>query len=408
MRRFLPIFFLFAALAANAAVKIVHQPHAQALPGAAALVYDAEGILRRVLHFNYPKGSELTVIFVPKEKPPAPLIRRGAQWYLECFGQDMEHFCSYGELDRLFSAMTVAGYGVTKPKSDAFLPPWITAAFREQLQASKGRERVFRSNRSALSVGALLENPADTDLSAILRLDPVELSPAEEKFYREAARMTLETAGAKHLLRPYLTRCAEGDADAAEKAFEETFSAAQKEKAFRVALFKAGRSWLWRENFPRPAEQLLNELQAFRRAWTLPELDESGKLTGKDLTLPLNEVTPLLARRPDGITQAKLILLRLHEFSSQDNRWFRNRFPKVSILVMNLPKQPELAAELETFLDQAEEQFQWRKKLEAYLMREEEKHTPAQLLFFYSLAEANRPPAAETDALVRWLDQVGI
>ncbi len=391
-------------MTAAASVKISHLPRARAMAGAAALVTDAEGLLRRVLHFNYPKGCELIVIFVPEYRTPAPLTRKGLQWYLECHGHDLERFCSDKELNRLFSAMTAAGYGLSMPARTDFLPAWVTAAFREQLQASKAREQVFRGNRSALSFGALLERPSGVDFRGILRMNPGKLSPSEEKLHRETARMTLDVAASRHLLRPLLTRCAAGDAENAMAEFERAFAAAQKEKEFNAAMLKAGRAWMWREIFPRPAEQLRRELQEFRSAFPLPELDDAGKPTGKQQVLSLKQAMPLLAQRSDGQQLARKALQRLHELSQQDGRWSRIHFLEATQLVASLLKIPEKSAEFEAYLDRMDAQFRQRQKTEEFLSLEEQKHAPARMFFRYSLAEAAAPSAAETPELVRWLE----
>ena len=249
-----------------------------------------------------------------------------------------------------------AGAGAQNP---AYLPIWIAAGIRAEMEEQLGPERLLRSNRQYPITRALLAAGLSLPDFRYMTggLDPLRFAPGELKWYREFSRLLLEilyglTSPTDNALFDYAVL----SADPAHTA--EHVRASTIDRVLRNAAAKSGsadskepvdiqrfleqcaRRTVWHLFAPRPPEIAEAEFRKIDRL-VLPFLDADGNATGKTETVPLDTLPERIAGRPDALDLRNGKINEIHRLAPGNSPEVVSRYRELIEALQLLPLKPE-------------------------------------------------------------------
>ena len=161
---------------------------------------------------------------------------------------------------------------------------------------------------------------------------------------------------------------------------------------------------VWNDFTPRPAERSLRDFSELRGRFSLPEFDESGEATGRELSCTLDQLPELLKQRPDAPELRMKLLRSLTGFLRDDSRDLKAESLKFGVLISRLGSDDDAAAAFRERLDAVEAGLRRRAAIEQLLADTEFECTPAFVYYRYLLLQLQVPDAALTAAVSRLLE----
>lgn len=296
----------------------------------------------------------------PEAPPGGVLFRtRRNNWFLE-FNPAVPGWRDDLELwRRLAGVLLLAKRGGPAPQNPAYLPIWIAAGIRAEMEEQLGPERLLRSNRQYPITRALLAAGLSLPDFRYMTggLDPLRFAPGELKWYREFSRLLLEilyglTSPTDNALFDYAVL----SADPAHTA--EHVRASTIDRVLRNAAAKSGsadskepvdiqrfleqcaRRTVWHLFAPRPPEIAEAEFRKIDRL-VLPLLDADGNATGKTERVPLDTLPERIAGRPDALDLRNGKINEIHRLAPGNSPEVVSRYRELIEALQLLPLKPE-------------------------------------------------------------------
>lgn len=410
------IFSVFTLLAAKGAPEpgpgfsLTVDRKADTAPGLLSQLEDAARRTARILHLPEAAetGGRLRLVAAGTPQPDGAGYRvTDGTIRLTIDGSERHPLETPGMLRRFLGALIATRCGWPPPADPDWLPTWVFHGLRQRLYAEKAEERFMRGNRSLPSLSALLETGQLPDFRHFFELNPRRFSAAEEFLYAQIARGLLESAVQRRRLTAYLRAAARSDEPAARRQLwpgPGDAAGQTAESGLQSGLTDEIAAVVWNDFTPRPAERSLRDFSELRGRFSLPEFDESGEATGRELFCTLDQLPELLKQRPDAPELRIKLLRNLTGFLRDDSRDLKAESLKFGVLISRLGSDDDAAAAFRERLDAVEAGLRRRAAIEQLLTDTEFECTPAFVYYRYLLLQLQIPDAALTAAVSRLLE----
>ncbi len=301
-------------------------------------------------------------------------------------------------------------------------PSWVVAGIDARIEGSRFSERLLRRNRQLPVLRALLAVGQLPNFHQTMEMDPAELTESGRIWYREISRVLVDSAYAlssatDNAFLAYLELLSSGSVDP-DQAFRSTLgrlwlTATNKSpllgnlsleewnklgddvKVQRYLEYVAERL-AWHELSPRPAIQFQKQLEQVMHI-ELPELNDAGEPTGKQLQISYNDLPGIIPDRPDATQLIREEANRLQGLVEGNNLAFRRYLQTLEIKLLALPttrksaRNPQPAQEFRQALEQLAKVVERYVAIEQFLEKYERSIRAPFVLYGSRMREASRP-----------------
>ena len=340
---------------------------------------------QKALHFRYASKPSITMT--------------GKTVYVQLVKKDSLLADPYN-CQTLFSALLLSsGALALNDGAEHALPLWLCAGFVEKINAYQKAERYLHGLNVIPVAEAMYAQNFSPDLKNLPDLPP-PVSQEAWNWYCQYARLLLEEAIDRKLLPAYGARILQTANYNKENVslHKQLFFSSGKPRVIPTEKI------LWNIYHPEPADLKYNQLEKILQ-WELPELDKTGKPTGKSQKISLLTLHDHLQNRPDAAEQRKAAAVSIQKFrygcSTQEVKILENLY----FLLYNFPRDlPETTAQLEKNISLLKETLKNRTALENFLLEAELKNAAVFQIFSRSLNVSSSSESATAEQL-RFLEE---